>query len=183
MVDKGLVGSVEEARALVMAGDVSLPSTHGRPTAGQQLRDDQEIVLRSLRRGVREGDLPDLVVIELGANDGFRGIPTTTIEKNLRAIIKRVRERGARPLLLGIRLPPNYGAEYAAGFDAIYPRLAEELTVAFVPSFMEGVAGDAELNLPDGIHPTPEGHRRLAKNLEKPLADLLRELRAAAEEE
>ena len=120
------------------------------------------------------GQDPDVVVIELGANDGFRGVPLATVEENLRAIVERVREAGAQPLLLGIRLPPNYGSEYTDGFDTLYARVAEETGVSFVPFFMEGVAGVPEMNLPDGIHPTPEGHRRLADNLATALAGMLR---------
>ena len=117
---------------------------------------------------------PEVVVIELGANDGFRGIPLATIEENLRRIVERVRERGAKALLAGMRLPPNYGAEYAGGFEDLYARVAEDLDVPFVPYFMDGVAGARSMNLPDGIHPTPEGHERLARNLEDALAELLR---------
>jgi acyl-CoA thioesterase-1 len=118
---------------------------------------------------------PEVVVICLGANDGFRGIPHEAIEKNLRAILDKVREKGARALLLGIRLPPNYGQEYVAGFDAVFARVAEETKTPFVPYFMKGVGGVAEMNLPDGIHPTPKGHRRLAENVEEALAGQLRQ--------
>ena len=118
---------------------------------------------------------PAVVVIELGANDGFRGVPLATIEENLRRIVERVREAGVRALLLGIRLPPNYGSEYAGGFDELYARVAEETGVAYVPFFMEGVAGVPDMNLQDGIHPTPAGHEKLADNLESSLADLLRQ--------
>jgi acyl-CoA thioesterase-1 len=117
---------------------------------------------------------PDVVVICLGANDGFRGIPHEAIERNLRAILDKVRDRNAEPLLLGIRLPPNYGKQYVARFDAIYARVAGETKAPFVPYFMEGVGGVAEMNLPDGIHPTPKGHQRLARNVEDALAGMLR---------
>jgi acyl-CoA thioesterase-1 len=73
-----------------------------------------------------------------------------------------------------MRLPPNYGKEYAAGFHALYARVARETRATFVSFFMDGVAGVPDMNLPDGIHPTPEGHRRLATNLEKPIAGILR---------
>lgn len=116
---------------------------------------------------------PQLVVIELGANDGLRGIALTSIENNLRGIIDKVRAAGALPLLLGMRLPPSYGANYAGGFDSIYPRLAKELSVPFVPFFMREVAGVPTMNLEDGIHPTPEGHRRLAGNLHDALLSTL----------
>ncbi len=107
---------------------------------------------------------PNLVVIELGGNDGLRGIPIAEIEKNLRKMIATARDASASVLLLGVRMPPNYG-EYGADFDALYPRLAEELEVAFVPYFMEGVGGVPEMNLPDGLHPTVEGHEKLASNV------------------
>ncbi len=116
---------------------------------------------------------PAVVVVELGANDGFRGVPLETIETNLRRIVERVRAAGARVLLLAARLPPNYGAAYAGGFDSLFGRVAKDLDVACVPYFMEGVAGRPSMNLQDGIHPTPEGHERLAENVEDALAKLL----------
>jgi acyl-CoA thioesterase-1 len=115
---------------------------------------------------------PDAVVIELGGNDGLRGVDPARTETNLRELVAMSLEADARVLLLGVRLPPNY-AEHAAAFDAIYPRVAEELGVSFAPYFMEGVGGNPELNLPDGLHPTAEGHRHLASNIEAPLFDLL----------
>jgi acyl-CoA thioesterase-1 len=116
---------------------------------------------------------PDVVVIELGANDGFRGIPVGTVETNLRGIVARVRQKGARVLLLGVPLPPNYGPEYTRSFKDLYERFAAELEVTWVPGFMEGVGGLPDMNLADGIHPTPQGHVRLAKNVEAALAELL----------
>ena len=116
---------------------------------------------------------PRVVVIELGANDGMRGVPVASIESNLRAIIGKVQGAGAQVLLLGMRIPPSYGKEYVADFNALYPRIAKDLEVPFVPFFMRGVAGRSELNLPDGIHPTPEGHARLAATVSGPLQALL----------
>jgi acyl-CoA thioesterase-1 len=119
---------------------------------------------------------PDVVVVELGANDGLRGQPPEAIEQNLRAVVEACRAGGAEVLLLGLRMPPSLGPEYAREFDAVFPRVAEALDVAFVPYFMEGVGGVAELNLDDGIHPTPEGHRRLAENVAPELERLLESL-------
>ncbi len=119
---------------------------------------------------------PQIVVVELGANDGLRGQPLDAIEANLRAIVAGLRERGARVLLLGMRLPPNYGPDYTSGFATLYERVADDLDVAAVPFFMEGVAGEPDLNLPDGLHPTPAGHERLARNVEAQLTRLLAEL-------
>jgi acyl-CoA thioesterase-1 len=121
------------------------------------------------------GQQPDLVVIQLGANDGFRGIALETVRENLTAIVERIKQAGARPVLLEMRLPPNYGEQYAAGFVKLYARVAEATGAEFIPFFMDGVAGRPEMNLPDGIHPTPEGHRRLAENLQAPFLELLRE--------
>jgi acyl-CoA thioesterase-1 len=116
---------------------------------------------------------PDIVVVELGANDGMRGIALSDVEQNLRTIVAKIRASGAQPLLLGMRVPPSYGAQYANGFAAIYPRLASELALPFVPFFLEGVAGVPELNLPDGIHPTAAGHERIAEHLLDPLKALI----------
>jgi acyl-CoA thioesterase-1 len=117
---------------------------------------------------------PRVIVIELGGNDGLRGIPVAVTEQNLRAIVTKIRQAGAAVLLLGMRIPPSVGVAYAEQFAAIYPRLATELGVAFVPFFMEGVAGVPELNLEDGIHPTAAGHERIAAGLVEPLQKLLR---------
>jgi acyl-CoA thioesterase-1 len=119
------------------------------------------------------GQKPAIVVVELGANDGFRGVPAATIEGNLRDIVERVKAAGAKPLLLGMKIPPNYGLDYVVEFEGLYARLAKETGCAFVPWFMRGVAGKPELNLEDGIHPTAEGHRLLAENVEKELRRLL----------
>jgi acyl-CoA thioesterase-1 len=116
---------------------------------------------------------PAIVVVELGANDGLRGVLLASVEDNLRAILLQLRDNGATTLLLGMRLPSNYGSEYTDAFYALYPRLAEELHVALVPWFMEGVAGIAAMNLPDGLHPTAEGHRVLAARVAKALAPLV----------
>lgn len=105
---------------------------------------------------------PDLVVIELGANDGLRGLPNEETENNLRQILERLRAEEIDGLLVGMLIPPNYGPDYTQEFAALYPRLANEFEVPRVPFLLEGVAGDSTLNQADGIHPTVEGHRRLA---------------------
>jgi acyl-CoA thioesterase-1 len=116
---------------------------------------------------------PQIVVVELGANDSMRGQPIAAIEQNLRGILSKLKERKVTALLLGMRIPTSYGPEYAAQFEAIYPRVAKDTNVPFVPFFMEGVAGVPEQNLEDGIHPTPEGHVKLAKTCEEALAKLV----------
>lgn len=116
---------------------------------------------------------PAVVVVELGGNDGLRGLDPAQVEANLRLIVAGVREAGARVLLLGMRLPPSLGADYVERFEGLYPRLAEELELAFVPYFMEGVGGVPEFNLSDGLHPNFEGHRRIARRVARSLGPLL----------
>ncbi len=106
---------------------------------------------------------PDVIVVELGANDGLRGQPVTGIEANLREIVERSRAAGARVLLLGLQMPPSLGGEYTRQFADLYPRIARDLDVPLVPFMLAGVAGDPKLNLPDGIHPNAEGQRRVAE--------------------
>ena len=107
---------------------------------------------------------PDVLVVGLGANDGLRGLPLAEIEKNLREILRRGQDGGAKVLLLGMQIPPNYG-DYARDFAAIYPRIAKDLDVPLVPFLLEGVGGEVRLNQADGIHPTAEGHEILAKTV------------------
>ena len=116
---------------------------------------------------------PDVLVVGLGANDGLRGLDLRESESNLRAIVERARAGGARVLLLGMMLPPNYGPDYTTGFRELFPRLAEELEVPLVPFLLAGVGGIPELNQADGIHPTAEGHRLMAGNVARPLRALL----------
>jgi acyl-CoA thioesterase-1 len=116
---------------------------------------------------------PDVLVVELGANDGLRGQPLEGVEANLRSIVERARASGARVLLLGLRVPPSLGADYSREFAALYPRLARELDVPLVPFLLEGVAGRPELNQPDGIHPNAAGQRQVAEVVRPYLGRLL----------
>ncbi|MBI2503420.1 MAG: arylesterase [Candidatus Latescibacteria bacterium] len=119
----------------------------------------------------------EVFVLELGVNDGLRGVPLAETERNLQAIIDKVKGRypQAKLMVAGMRLPPNLGPEYTEGFRAIFPRLAERSQAALIPFLLEGVAGVPELNLPDGIHPTPAGHRLVAVTVWEVLAPLLRQ--------
>jgi acyl-CoA thioesterase-1 len=121
---------------------------------------------------------PDLLVIGLGGNDGLRGTPLEEIERNLRRMLADARDAGVRVLLLGVRLPANYG-DYGERFDALYPALAAEFGVDLVPFYMDGVGGVPELNLEDGLHPSPAGHERLADNIAPALRKALEELQGA----
>ncbi len=119
---------------------------------------------------------PDVLVLELGGNDGLRGQDPAEIEGRLRAIATRAREAGARVLLLGVRLPPSLGRDYVRAFEELYPRLAEELGLAYLPAFMDGVGGVAGMMLDDGIHPSRAGHARIAERVAPALGELLEAL-------
>jgi acyl-CoA thioesterase-1 len=108
---------------------------------------------------------PDLLVVELGVNDAFRGQPVDRIEANLRAIVKQARAARVRVLLLGMRIPTNYGPDYTQTFAAIYPRIAKSEKVDLMPFLLEGVGGHPELNFDDGIHPNKEGQAIVAENV------------------
>lgn len=99
------------------------------------------------------------VILELGANDALRGLDPAVTRAALEDILKKLKARKIPVLLAGMKAPPNMGADYAAKFDAIYPELAEKYGATLYPFFLDGVAADAKLNLPDGIHPTAEGVR------------------------
>ena len=109
----------------------------------------------------------DLFVLELGGNDGLRGLPPETTRANLQAIIDRVREKcpAAKIVLAGIAAPPNLGADYTRAFAAVFPQLAEKNHLAFIPFLLEGVAGRPALNQPDGIHPNAKGHAMVAETV------------------
>lgn len=110
-------------------------------------------------------DKPRAAIVELGANDGLRGIDPKVTEANLDAILTRLKADGVTVLLTGMFAPPNYGPDYARSFAALFPRLAEKHKVAFYPFFLEGVARDARFNQPDGLHPTREGVAVIVKNI------------------
>ena len=103
------------------------------------------------------GDAPDMVIVELGANDGLRGLDPATTYDNLDAILTRLDSEGIPVLLAGMLAPPNLGAEYGAAFNAVFPRLAAEHDVIFYPFFLDGVAARPGLNQADGMHPNAEG--------------------------
>ena len=116
---------------------------------------------------------PAVVIVALGANDGLRGQPPEALRDNLTRIIERARAAGARVLLAGMRVPPNYGADYARAFAAVYPAVAKATGVPLAPFLLDGVAGNPRLNQADGIHPTAEGQRRIADLLWPYLEPLL----------
>ena len=109
----------------------------------------------------------DIFVLELGANDGLRGIPVTETKKNLQSILDTVKARypEAKRILLGMEVPPNMGGKYVAEFRLIFREIAEKNNLPLVPFMLEGVAGNVNLNLRDGIHPTGEGYKIVAENV------------------
>ncbi|WP_276495900.1 arylesterase [Pontibacter litorisediminis] len=125
----------------------------------------------------------DVFVLELGANDGLRGISTEETYANLKAIIQKVRASNPKVeiVLTGMQMPPSMGQQYAQDFREVFTRVAEEEKVALVPFLLEGVGGVADLNQKDGIHPTEEGQKILAENVWQVLGPILQEQEAGAE--
>ena len=166
---------------IVFLGDsltagLGLPSDQSYPSLiGKKLKDrgyDYEIVNAGVSGdtsagGVRrldwslDGDVRVLVVA-LGANDGLRGLPTTEMKKNLKAVLDRAAARNIPVVLAGMEAPPNNGPDYARDFRNVYAELAQEYRVRFVPFLLQGVAGDAALNQGDGIHPNARGAQIVA---------------------
>ena len=117
----------------------------------------------------------DVFVLELGANDGLRGIPVAETRKNLQSIIDKVKAKypQVKIVLAGMQVPPNMGAQYATEFRNMYPELAQKNGTALIPFLLEGVGGEAKLNLEDGIHPTAEGHQMVTETIWKVLQNQL----------
>jgi acyl-CoA thioesterase I len=123
----------------------------------------------------------DVLVLELGANDGLRGLHPETTRKNLQAIIDRTKQKypEVRIIIAGMKVPPNMGREYAARFEAIFRDLAKQNQAVLIPFILEGVGGVQALNLPDGIHPTAKGQEIVARNVWKALEPVLKDLNKA----
>lgn len=116
---------------------------------------------------------PKIVVIELGANDGLRGLSPDAVHDNLQTIIDASRRQGAQVLLVGMRLPPNYGTAYIKKFENVYRDLAREKKVRLAPFLLEGFADQRELFQPDGVHPTREAQPRMLENVWTELESML----------
>jgi acyl-CoA thioesterase-1 len=124
----------------------------------------------------------DVLILELGGNDGLRGVPVVATRTNLQAIIDRVKQKypQARIIIAGMQMPPNLGEEYNAAFRKIYPDLAAINHTALIPFLLEGVGGKPELNQPDHIHPTAEGHKIVADNVWKVLQPTLERMNSSS---
>jgi len=129
--------------------------------------------LRRLPRAL-EQHKPDIVIIELGGNDGLRGMPIDIIRRNMEEMIEMSLDYGAQVLLAGMQIPPNYGESYAGGFADIYPDLASEYDIGLIGFFMDGVALDATMMQPDGIHPNAKGQPLILQNVWEVLEPQLR---------
>jgi len=163
--DRGWVTLLEK-RLAAEGYDYSVAnaSISGETTSGGLARIGE--VLRRVR--------PSVVILELGANDGLRGLPLADMKRNLASMIGRAKKAGARVLLIGMRLPPNYGPDYTEAFAAAFGDLARRERVALVPFLMEGMATRRALFQSDGLHPTAAGQPLLLDNIWPRLRPLLR---------
>jgi acyl-CoA thioesterase-1 len=119
---------------------------------------------------------PRLVILELGANDGLRGLTVEQTGANLEEMILTMKQAGVAVVLAGMKLPPNYGADYTSRFEAMYHGLAARHHLAFIPFFLADVGGQADLNQADGIHPTGKGYTLIVENVLKVLEPVLQKL-------
>lgn len=170
-----------------LAAGLGLAEEEAFPALVEGMLRQEGVVIRTVNAGVSGdtsagglsrldwllGQSPGVVVVELGVNDGLRGLEPEMTENNLRQIVQQSRAAGARVLLVGMKVPPNYGGEYAGRFEEVYPRLASELGVALMPFLLADVAGDPTLNLGDGIHPNAAGQQRIAANIVPYLREIL----------
>ncbi len=179
------VPGIGAAQSILVLGD-SLSAAYGMPVeqgwvALMRQRIEQqstgiEVVNASISGETTQGGItrlpalleqhaPGILILELGANDGLRGTPLPVIRQNLDRLISLGQEAGAKVLLLGIRLPPNYGPRYSDGFYSIFAELSESQQVARVPFLMEGVALERHLMQDDGLHPNSAAQSRLLENV------------------
>lgn len=118
----------------------------------------------------------DVLIVELGGNDGLRGIPPAETKKNLQGIIDKAKQKypHVRVVVAGMQMPPNMGDDYTKAFAEVFPAVAKANQASLIPFLLDGVGGKTELNQPDGIHPTPKGHEVVAENVWKVLGPVLR---------
>lgn len=162
--DSGWVSLLAERLASgARRGTVVNASISGETTGGGLARVDSALAHHD----------PDIVIVELGGNDGLRGYPTAQIEANLMAIAQRARATGARVIVVGMQIPPNYGPRYATAFRDLFAAVAARTDSALVPFLLDGVAIDRTLMQADGIHPTAAAQPRLLANLWPVLEPLL----------
>ena len=122
---------------------------------------------------------PDYVIIELGGNDALRGLPLTMTQSNLKRMTEMAQAKGAKVLLAGMQIPPNYGREYAQAFKSLYPSVANETGAVLIPFFLEGVAQSMDLFQPDGIHPNEQAQPIMANTVWKYLEPMIKSPQAS----
>ena len=183
-----------QTRPVILAFGDSLTAGYGLdrekawPTLLQQQIDQTDMKYRVINAGISgettAGGLarlpallarekPRLVILELGANDALRGLSLSQAKNNLERMIQMSKSAGAEVLLVGMRIPPNYGPAYARKFQQMYPDLARAHKTAFLPFLLEGVAGKFDLNLDDGLHPNAAGQRIIVKSVWKAVQPML----------
>ena len=157
----------------------------------ERLKDDAQVINASISGETTSGGLqrfsdilgqrqPDIVLLELGGNDGLRGLPPNQMQENLASMIEQSQEAGAEVLLLGIDIPPNYGQAYRDAFTGVFHSLAEEYDVSLVPFLLEDIALNDELMQSDGIHPTADAQPIILENVWPELESLLETTHQAA---
>ena len=185
-----LAPHMAHAARIVVFGD-SLSAAYGlRPEQGwvrllqQQLGSTHQVINSSLSGETTAGGLarlpavlrqqrPDVLILELGGNDGLRGLPLPAMEDNLSAMVRLAQRAGARVLLVGMALPPNYGPDYGAKFRQVYDKVARRHKVALVPLLVAGFEQDLALFQGDGIHPVAEAQPRMVRNVLPALTPLI----------
>jgi len=187
-------GPIDAPRVVFLGNSLSagygLAEADAFPAVAQALLRDSGTVIEVVNAGVSGdtsagglarldwvlGQKVDVLVVELGGNDALRGQSIEHTESNLRQIVRRARENGARVLLLGMDIPSNYGPDYGTAFAEMYVRIAGEEGATLVPGFIREVGADPALMQPDGLHPTADGHRRLAEIIVPYLEDVIANL-------
>jgi acyl-CoA thioesterase I len=187
------IGSPDPRPVIVCYGDsltagAGIESNASYPADLQRMLDDEGYRYRVVNEGV-SGDTtkdgleriarvldhkPQIVVVEFGGNDGLRGLPVSYAQQNLATMIERIQRNGSKVALAGITLPPQYGTDYIGRFDAMYPALAKQFHVPLLPFLLQdvyGVEGDIQQ---DGVHPTAQGAKQVAVNVEKLIQPLLK---------
>ena len=170
-----------------LTAGLGIPKEDAYPAQLQQRLDGLDIRYQVINAGV-SGDTtaggvrrislvlgmkPEIVILELGANDGLRGLSLEQTRSNLITMIEQLQQAGVTVILAGMKLPPNYGEDYTGGFEAIYPSLAKHYQLPLIPFFLAEVASLSALNQADGIHPTKEGYRVVVEQVLKVLRPVI----------